>query len=1258
MQDIFDITEKEIQELSDSDLRTLIGLLCEAELERNNLPVTAAKWGGNQRAADGGLDVYVDLENQTEEIGEIPRWKTGIQVKQESMPKSKIKKEMSQDGIPKPILTELARDKGAYLIACGRDTNSHKMLKSRLDAMAESCKAIPEVADLHLDFFDSNRIATWTRKHPSLVLWVKAKLGSNSSGWQPHDNWSECPDGVDGEFILDNSSKIYDDRSKNTDGLSAKDGLNSIRTLLHQERSCIRLAGLSGVGKTRFAQALYDERIGQNHLPKSIACYTDIAHSPSPTPRDMALQLIALNKRAILIVDNCPPDLHDELSKVCIRADSKISLLTIEYDIRDDKPERTDVFRMEPSSNDLIEKLISSRFKDINNLEARRIAEFSEGNARIAIALAETFEKGDAILTLENNELFKRLFHQRNAEDDSLMRAAEVLSLVYSFDGETLDSPEGELDRLAELAGMPAMDLYRHVNTLLKRGLAQKRSKWRAVLPHAIANRLAKQALENIPAQLIKNAFDKDGSGRLLKSYTRRLGYLHDSEAAQEIVKGWLQPDGWLGDVSKLNKLGVTLLTNIAPVAQEETLEAIERASNGPDGKTFTSRDSAYHDDIPKLLHKLAYAPNLFERCCRILLKFAIKDTPYAYDSSVNLTSSLFQLRLSGTEATIEQRLGVLSDCVTASPSYVKMSIRIFERLLEAEHFSLQHPVNFGALPRRYGYTPNGYSDVLNWYVKIMDFVQKIALNRPLLKNEYLEIIADKFPGIWLKTPAQNLLYNFADKIRQKQLWPDGWIAVRKTLANPSCDNENTSRLLELEKRLAPKGLYEKAIVCLFNKNWKLQHLAEAKAGVTLGWNCADSYIFELGKKISQDKEILQRLGPELVSNKAEISSFGNGLVAGCKNPTQIWNELKSYFELVEKEKRNISILLGFLNGTQKRDFNLYNKILDETIYDKILGEYFLEIQCQNTIDTAAAKRILQALPNYKAKNKYESHPCIHIKPCAKIDPKLLNDILSTLCETQQGRKAALRIISMKISKDKEDSKLTLLAQDLCFNLLTDRLSQDELLSFRNIIACCFGADKYAEKAHDFCQLGLKSYTTNNVNIIKNLTPTINSLIEVHPQVVLNTFLLNTDGRPLSRAKALHNYDIAFLVAPHAIKWCEEDPKIRFPKLSTVTPLFFTDISGRAISLNPVAEQLLEHAHKHPKILKELTPLHYPEEMEYYPYSYVLSSYATFFISYLNYKAPCVQEWASEQLTELRKRIARQKIAEENEAKARHESFE
>jgi hypothetical protein len=48
---LFDITPDHVKELSDEDLRTLIGRLCEAELRRCGLPVTAVTYGGNQNAA-------------------------------------------------------------------------------------------------------------------------------------------------------------------------------------------------------------------------------------------------------------------------------------------------------------------------------------------------------------------------------------------------------------------------------------------------------------------------------------------------------------------------------------------------------------------------------------------------------------------------------------------------------------------------------------------------------------------------------------------------------------------------------------------------------------------------------------------------------------------------------------------------------------------------------------------------------------------------------------------------------------------------------------------------------------------------------------------------------------------------------------------------------------------------------------------------------------------------------------------------------
>lgn len=59
MSHVFEITSIDISELNDEDLRSLIGLLCEADFRREDLPTTGITLGGKQEAPDGGLDVVV-----------------------------------------------------------------------------------------------------------------------------------------------------------------------------------------------------------------------------------------------------------------------------------------------------------------------------------------------------------------------------------------------------------------------------------------------------------------------------------------------------------------------------------------------------------------------------------------------------------------------------------------------------------------------------------------------------------------------------------------------------------------------------------------------------------------------------------------------------------------------------------------------------------------------------------------------------------------------------------------------------------------------------------------------------------------------------------------------------------------------------------------------------------------------------------------------------------------------------------------------
>ena len=622
MSTLVEITGDDIDELSDADLRDLIGLLCEADYRSASLPTKGIKWGGHQDAADGGLDVVVRDNISPPVTSFVPRNKTGFQVKKTDMPRAEIINEMRPKGLLRESIKALIQENGAYIIVSSAGFTTEKSLNNRINAMKEAVANEVDYQNLHLEFLDRGRVATWVRSHPSMILWVRNKIGKPLEGWQPYENWASAPGGVEEEYLLDDGLRLHDGAEAEEHGLSVEDGLLKLRSALATPGTSVRLTGLSGVGKTRLVQALFDDRVGDRALDQFLAIYTDVSDSPSPGPVTVANQLINDRTRAIVIIDNCPPDLHHRLTQTCSRLQSSVSLLTVEYDVRDDLPEETSVFRLEPASEEIIEKLINKRFTHIGQVDARTIASFSGGNARVAIALATTVKQGETLSGFRNEQLFERLFRQRHGPSESILVSAQVFSLVYSFEGTDTSSEKSEIKFLASIIGKTCADLYRDLAELKERDLIQSRGVWRAVLPHAIANRLARRALGSIPKDILVSGI-LGNSERLIKSFTRRLSYLHDCDIAIEIVNDWLKEDGWIGkSIKNLNSLGTTVLNNIAPVSPGNTLEAIERVADGCDGAVFTSRNNSHSSEFVRLLRHLAYDPALFDRSVRIAMPF------------------------------------------------------------------------------------------------------------------------------------------------------------------------------------------------------------------------------------------------------------------------------------------------------------------------------------------------------------------------------------------------------------------------------------------------------------------------------------------------------------------------------------------------------------------------------------------------------------------------------------------------------------
>lgn len=258
--------------------------------------------------------------------------------------------------------------------------------------------------------------------------------------------------------------------------LKIDEAINPMRALIRSTNKAVRITGLSGVGKTRIVQALFDETVGTDALDRTVAIYVDTGYEPVPSATAMLDNLLAEGRRAIMILDNCPSELHASLASKVSAAGKEVSLITIEYDIRDDKPQTTEVIHIETDGPDVAEQLLIRRFPSIGQNNARRIAEFADGNARVALAIAERVEEGESLALLSDAQLFNRLFEQRNHPDGHLREQAEILSLVYSFSISSPDAATDELEILGVLSGYPKIQLFKAVTKLMERHIVQKRS--------------------------------------------------------------------------------------------------------------------------------------------------------------------------------------------------------------------------------------------------------------------------------------------------------------------------------------------------------------------------------------------------------------------------------------------------------------------------------------------------------------------------------------------------------------------------------------------------------------------------------------------------------------------------------------------------------------------------------------------------------------------------------------------------------------
>lgn len=546
-------------------------------------------------------------------------------------------------------------------------------------------------------------------------------------GWQRFGDWSSTRTDIEAEYFIDDNIKVISPNHKNKNELNVIEGINEIRQQLSQTGNSVRLVGLSGVGKTRFAQALFDERIGENTLEYKVVWYCDLGDSPNPIPEHFIDELIQKNSFSILIVDNCGQDTHANLTKKI--KGRNISLLTIEYDVNDELPESTSVYKLKPISIDVVKKVIERHYPHINDLNSRKIAEFSGGNYRLALAIASNIEQTENISLLTDTLLFERLFWQNRQKNDQLEKIAQQFSLVYSFNVEDSGEENSEIDFLANLAKVDADIAYEEIEKLRQKDIVQQRSKWRAILPHAVANHLAKQAISKKSVTQLNRDFEQMPE-RLQRSFIKRLSYLHDLDKVQQLIGVWLSQDGWLGRKlldGTCDSTDITYLTLLAPIIPEQALELLEQVRDT--NSKFLSRENPSFVELSRLIRRLAYREEHFKQAFKLLVCFAKNEKEDERNNSItDLVTSLFKLYTSETLANLELKQEVLLELLGQEDQH-NLLLKIVDKALSFHEYGTLYNYDGSGEATSYGYQPKTYVEIWGWVDFLLSLLEKFDIS-------------------------------------------------------------------------------------------------------------------------------------------------------------------------------------------------------------------------------------------------------------------------------------------------------------------------------------------------------------------------------------------------------------------------------------------------------------------------------------------------------------------------------------------------
>ncbi|WP_375738407.1 hypothetical protein [Pseudomonas boanensis] len=1145
----FRVESEHINRLTDVQLTQLLSILLQSEAYNSGISQDAAEVALNIRVGDGGIDGIISWNNGPNKTNYLPHRLIVFQNKATEMGPAEYAKEImtkarsNQPSVVKPVLDKYLQDGAAYIVFTSQELNTQQK-NERKTAVREQLRSQtkPYADSFLMEIYDAAQIADWVNNYIAAIVSVQHWAGTPVERglktyqlWEGHEDISRLP-------YLEAESR--------------RSTLETLKIKIEEPRVCLRIMGLSGLGKTRTAFQIFEERESlRSHL-----VYVDANHAPQIDA--LVADWVGLGLRAILVVDNCDYRLHESLSKEVRRTGSQISLLTLDYDL-DSVSTNSICFRLEPMSDAELVHLLTPIYKDrLQDLE--RIVSFAQGFPQMAVLLAEarlTEDPRIGILT-EDDLAQKLLWRRGESENPEKIKILQACSLFDTFgiEGEV----EAHLDFIAGIVGVNIDSVFSCIQDYTDRGIIDRRGRYGQLVPKPLAIRLAgqwwsktreakqRELLDSMPMDMIEGFCFQ----------IEKLDYHSDVKKLTEQLCG---PKGPFGQAEViLSARGSRLFRSFVNVNHESTTAALHRILTSLNHEDILSIEGDIRRHLVWALEKLCFHSNTFEKAAWCMLLMAVAENESWSNNATGMFSQLYRINLSGTAAEPNIKFSLLKSALRCHSTNIDLVVLT----------ALKEAINTGSGSRSVGaeyqgtkppleeWRPKIWQEIFDYWQSAFDLLLTLMERGKEQEDKARSIIGESIRGLLFHGRIQ-LLSDAIDRVisYSGRYWPEALDSLKaaQKYDSDASKPEIALAISEWLERLepTPTSIEEKLKIIVVNPPWEHEQGEDGRYIDIAAENAK-----KLATEISGDIEpIYEKLSLLVKERPKQGFAFGRQLALDTTKAEELFNRTFDFMRTLERASTDFPF--GLLRGIYERNPAQWEIHIEKLSHDLKMVKFYPDAIRTGQIDKKHLDKIISLVKSSSIK----ARSTISLSYGGVLDdlaPEIVEDFCSKLATFgTEGHWAAVNIIYMYCFGEKKNleqlqATISSLLANLPIHKDTDTHNRDMHI-WRDLIEKVISdsnsdlAEAVAKQIISDCKIGF-----DHGDIWNHIKPVLLRLMRKHHDRIWPLF-----GIAISTAKGKEKYWLmqlferengltinlpsVFSVIPadRITAWCELAPETR-----------------------------------------------------------------------------------------------------------------